>query len=87
MKVFMQTRPTSHIRNCGYALVDLLVVISILALLAVLMPPRFMESADKAVSVRNIADWQHASIPKQVPADGAPLMGITGHHPAFCRHL
>jgi hypothetical protein len=87
MKVFMETRPISHIRHCGHALVDLLVVIPILALLSLLMPTRFRESADKAVSVRSIADRAHASIPKQVPADDAPLMGITGHHPVICRHI
>lgn len=60
----METQPISHIRNRGYTLVELLIVVSmivILALLTLFMFPRFRESADRAKSVRNISQLQLAN--------------------------
>jgi prepilin-type N-terminal cleavage/methylation domain-containing protein len=60
----MKTQPMPHTRNRGYTLVELLIVVSILAILALLtlfMFPKFRESADKAKSVRNIAQLQYAN--------------------------
>jgi prepilin-type N-terminal cleavage/methylation domain-containing protein len=60
----MKNPNTCRICNRGYTLVELLIVVSIIVILALLtlfMFPKFRESADKATSLRNIAQLQLAN--------------------------